>query len=472
MHMLTRRQFLSVASAAGFAAATTRSAPAATVKPPNVIFILADDLGWGDLRCYGSTVSQTPNLDRLANEGLRFTNFYVNSPVCSPTRTGFMTGRFPSALRVHAHIATPEQNDKRGVAQALDPNTVTLADCLKEAGYATGHFGKWHLGDVQPSEYGFDERKVYNLGGKSDWGEDKTFWRRSSELIADEAIRFIEKHREGPFFVNVWSHATHAPLDPSDEQMAPFHDAMRADRLVGKFTTPHEVYHAALAELDRNVGRILDKVDALGIADNTIVVFSSDNGPEDIHILTVAHSGIGSPGPFRGRKRSLYEGGVRTPFIVRWPGHTPANAIDETTVLSGVDFLQSIATMCGAKVPPGAVFDGEDMSATLTGTPRDRTKPLFWEFRYTIVGDAINMSPMMAVREGRWKLLMNPDRSRVELYDIPNDPVEVDNVAKENAPVVDALSKKLIGWHKSLPKGPVEPQAGAQTLPWPTASQR
>ncbi|NUM53573.1 MAG: sulfatase-like hydrolase/transferase [Candidatus Hydrogenedentes bacterium] len=467
--MLTRRQFLRSASAAGLAMAASNHTYAASARPPNVIFILADDLGWGDLRCYGSTVSQTPNLDGVARGGIRFANFYVNNPVCSPTRAAFMTGRFPSELGIHAHFATAEQNEKRGMPQALDPATPTLADTLKATGYATGHFGKWHLGDVPPSEYGFDERRVYNLGGKSDWGEDRSFWRRSSELIADEAIRFIEKHREGPFYINVWSHATHAPLDPSEEQMAPFHDARRSDRLTGKFTTPHEVYHAALAELDRNIGRILQKLDELGIADNTIVVFSSDNGPEDIHVLTTAHSGIGSAGPFRGRKRSLYEGGVRTPFIVRWPARTPANVVDERTVLSGVDFLQSIATLCGAKAPDNVPFAGEDMSAALTGSPRDRSKALYWERRFIVIGDPMHMSPMMAIREGRWKLLMNPDRSRIELYDIPNDPVEVDNTASDNPAIVEEMSRKLLAWHESLPKGPIEPRAGALSLPWPAA---
>lgn len=463
--MFTRRQFLSTLSAAGLAFAASRRASAAS-KPPNVIFILADDLGWGDLRCYGSKVAQTPNIDRIAKEGLRFANFYVNSPVCSPTRTGFMTGRFPSELRIHAHFAGADLNEKRGMPQALDPNTFTLADCLHNAGYATGHFGKWHLGDIPPAEYGFDERKVYAFGTTPDWGNDPTFWRRSSELIADEAIRFIEKHREGPFYVNVWTHATHAPLDPSPEQMAPF-DKFRSDRVTGTFTTPHEVFYGSLMEMDRNVGRILAKLDELGLAENTIVVFSSDNGPEDIHLGETAHSGVGSAGPFRGRKRSLYEGGVRTPFIVRWPGHTPANVIDENTVLSGVDFIQSIATLCGAKVPGDAQFDGEDMSAALTGTPRDRAKPLFWERRFTVIGDTVNMSPMLSIREGNWKLLINPDLSRIELYDIPHDPVEVDNVARENPDVVKKLSKKLLDWHNSLPQGPIDKNAGALAMPWP-----
>jgi len=206
------------------------------------------------------------------------------------------------------------------------------------------------------------------------------------------------------------------------------------------------------------------------LRENTIVVFSSDNGPEDIHISETAHSGAGSSGPFRGRKRSLYEGGVRTPFIARWPGHIPAGVVDAQTVLSGVDFLQSVTALCGVNVPKDLALDGEDMSAAWKGTQRARTKPLFWERRFTVIGDTIHMSPMMAMREGKWKLLMNPDRSRIELYDIPADPMEVDNLADANQGIVIKMSEHLLAWHAALPKSPIAPNAGAIAYPWPEAS--
>lgn len=435
-------------------------------RRPNVVFILADDLGWGDLACYGNTIAKTPNIDRLAKQGIRFSNFYVNGPVCSPTRVGFMTGRFPSCLRIHSHFATPELNAKRGMPQALDPAVTTIADCLKEAGYVTGHFGKWHMGDIDPKEYGFDEHRVFNRGGVSGWQGEPNFWRRSSELIADEAVRFVEAHRDEPFYVNVWSLHPHAPLDPSEEQMAPY-AKLQSDRVTGKFTTPFGVFYGCVTELDRHIGRLLDKLDELGLAENTIVLFSSDNGPEDIHLVETAHSGVGSAGPFRGRKRSLYEGGIRTPFIIRWPGRVPAGLVDNTTVLSGVDFLPSVCRLAGVAAPEGLQQDGEDMSPALLGKPRERRKSLLWERRFIVIGDPIHKSPMMAIREGRWKLLMNPDRSRVELYDIPNDPSEVDNVAEKHRGVVKRLSKRLMRWHASLPESPIEKEAGSNTYPWP-----
>lgn len=468
--MPTRRQFLhqSARSLAALATATAfKHSAAAASRPPNIVFILADDLGWGDLGCYGSKAAKTPNLDRLAAEGLRLGSFYVNSPVCSPTRTEFMTGRFPSALRIHAHFATPEQNEKRGMPQALDPNVVTLADILRERRYATGHFGKWHLGELSPREYGFDESRVYARGGTSDWDGVELFWRRSSELIADETLQFIDKHREQPFFVNMWTHATHAPLDPSTEHMAPFHN-FRTDRVSGTFTTPHAVYYGALAEMDRNIGRVLAKLDELGLRGDTIVVFSSDNGPEDIHISETAHSGVGSQGPFRGRKRSLYEGGVRTPFIVRRPGHIPAGRLDMQSVVSGVDFVQTICSLADINPPAELQQDGENRAHVLTGMPSARTKPLFWLKHFPVLGDAINMSPMLAIRDGDWKLLMNPDKRRIELYDIRNDPLEVDNRADANAELVQRLADKLLAWHATIPEAPADVRAGAVWYPWPS----
>lgn len=463
-----RRAFLRSAALTGFAmlAARGRASAAAAQRPPNVVFVLVDDLGWGDLGCYGSTIAKTPNIDQIAAEGLRFSSFYVNSPVCSPSRTGFMTGCFPSELEIHSHFAKPEQNAERGMPQALDPDTITLADCLKSAGYATGHFGKWHLGNIAPSEYGFDAYRVAAGGDIRGWEPSPDFWRCSSEWIMDAALEFIQKHRGEPFYVNIWTIQPHAPLDPSEEQMAPF-DRWKDERLTGTFTTPFGVFYGAVAEVDRQVGRLLDQLDALGLADNTILVFSSDNGPEDIHLAESAHSGVGSPGPFRGRKRSLYEGGIRTPFIIRWPGKVPAAGLDETTVLSGVDFLPSICGLLGVAAPDIAGRDGEDMSSVLLGQPRERTTPLFWERRFRVLGDAINMSPMMAIREGSWKLLMNPDHSRVELYDIPHDPMEVDNVAAQHPEVVERLTAKLLEWHNALPAGPIEPEAGALRMPWP-----
>jgi N-acetylgalactosamine-6-sulfatase len=219
--------------------------------------------------------------------------------------------------------------------------------------------------------------------------------------------------------------------------------------------------------VDTEVGRLMRKLDELNLADNTIVVFSSDNGPEDIHIRNASHCGVGSAGPFRGRKRSLYEGGVRVPFIVRWPAGMPGGRIDDTSVIGGVDFLPTICSLAGVDVPADVKPDGQDMSAALRGRPMERTRPLMWDWRYRIYGHVMHHSPRLAIRSGQWKLLMNPDRSRVELYDIPGDPREMNNLAKEHPDVVERLAGELLAWQKSLPESPIQADAGSNDYPWP-----
>jgi N-acetylgalactosamine-6-sulfatase len=455
---VTRRHFLQVASGAFGAAADSR---------PNFVFILCDDLGWGDLPCYGHQRIvahggwnvrgdlKTPAIGRLAAEGTRFTQFYVASAVCSPSRAAFLTGQFPARLGIHDYLASPDLNRKRGVADYLDPAVPTLARLLKSAGYATGHFGKWHLGvpgGPQPEQYGIDR---YHNG--LDLGRP-----RSSESIASHALQFIEEHR-GPFYVNLWLYDPHSPLHPTGEMMEPysqFGSGWKSQR------SAFEIYYAVLSFMDAQIGRILGRLDDLGIANNTVVVFSSDNGPESALIPFVSFYGAASSaGPFRGVKRSLYEGGVRTPFIVRWPGRTPAGKVDNGSVIGGVDLLPAFCRLAG--VPASAVTDGEDVSAALAGREHKRRRALFWENRFPVYGHVLDMSPMLAIRQGKWKLLMNPDRSRIELYDIPADPSEVTNRAAAQPAIVRDLSERLLAWQAGLPKGPVHPDAGTNRYPWP-----
>jgi len=436
-------------------------------RPPNFVFILADDWGWGDLGCYGHDLLKTPNLDRLAAQGTLFTQFYVNGPVCSPSRAAIMTGQFPSCHRVFAHFASPEENQKRDMPGWLDPSVVTLPRLLKERGYVTGHFGKWHLGSgradgtdaPEPSAYGVDDYRIF-VGNGPRW-DVPDFNSRSSELIVDEAVRFVEANKGKPFFVNVWLKDVHAVLDPTEEQMAAYPNLKGALR----------VYYSAATDADRQLGRLLGKLDELGLTENTVVVFTSDNGPEDIRIGNASHSGVGSPGPFRGRKRSLYEGGIRTPFMVRWPKVTPAGKVDGATVLSGVDMLPTLCALAGVQPPKDWKLDGEDMSGACKGSPEPRKKPLMWDFRYGVVGHVLNRSPMLAIRDGDWKLLMNPDRSRVELYDIPHDPSELKDLASERPKEVQRLSDALVKWFESLPKGKIWPEAGKADYPWPKPTE-
>jgi N-acetylgalactosamine-6-sulfatase len=392
----------------------------------------------------------------MAREGTRFTQFYVASAVCSPSRTGFLTGQFPARLGIHDYLADPELNAKRGVRDWLDPEVPSLTRLVKEAGYSTAHFGKWHLGSgpnaPRPERYGIDRFDACMKQGRV----------KSSESIADETIAFVEANRERPFFINAWLNDPHSPLHPTEEMMAPYKGLSPS---WGDNKGAMEVYYAVLTGMDRHIGRILDSLDRLQLSSNTIVIFSSDNGPESGLIPFVSHyGGAATAGPFRGIKRSLYEGGVRTPFLVRWPGRTPAGRVDNETVLAGVDLMPSLLKLAGVTSPP---CDGEDLSETWLGQRRPRTKPLMWENRYPVYGHVLDMSPMLAIRLGRWKLLMNPDRSRVELYDIPADPSEINNRADREPGVVRDLSARLLRWQSILPKGPVDPAAGKNSYAWP-----
>ena len=444
-------------------------APAAEAPKPNIIFILADDLGWGDLGCYGHPHINSPNLDRLAKQGTLFTQFYVNASVCSPSRCAFMTSHYPARHAIHGHYATHEQNRKRGMSNWLDSKVPNVASVLKTAGYATAHFGKWHLGGgvgaPEPGAYGIDDYRVV-VGNGPTWDlPPAELWPKSSALIVDEAIRFINANQARPFFLNVWMLLPHATLNPTDEQMRPYARFAVANGVPHKSAA--QIYYASVTDLDAQVGRLLDELDKLGLADQTLVLFSSDNGPEDIHIRNAGHSGIGSAGPFRGRKRSLYEGGVRMPFIARWPGHVPANRVDDTSVVAAVDFLPTLCRLTGITLPAETKPDGEDVSDILCGQARPRATPLFWEWRFGIVGEPFHRSPILAIREGDWKLLLNPDRSRVELYDIPRDPTQLSNTAKDHPEIVERLANKALAWQATLPKGPVEASAGKADYPWP-----
>lgn len=444
-------------------------------KRPNVIFILADDLGWGDLGCYGNKAIKTPNLDRLADEGTLFTQFYVAGSVCSPSRCGFLTGQYPARHRIHGHYASAEQNENRAMSQWLDPKTPTIASVLQANGYKTAIFGKWHLGDSPgapaPSDYGFDEHRTLvsvQPGWSLEERRERHFHNRTSQYFVDEAIRFVRNHREQPFFLEVCTMVPHATLDPPPESLKPYSRLSPSPRV--SLSAPH-IYYASVTDLDAQIGRLLDEVESLGLKDDTIVVFSSDNGPEDIFVLNAGHSGVGSPGPLRGRKRSLYEGGVRVPFLVRWPGHVPAGRVDRDSVIGGVDLLPTLGTLCGVPIPNFEVLDGESRSQAFLGQPSERTKPLHWEWRYRIAGHVWNHSPLLSIREGKWKLLFNPDGSRFELYDIPADPMEQNNLAETRQDVVKDLKQKGLAWQKSLPAGPMGPGAGQAQYPWPQGGE-
>ena len=416
---------------------------------PNIVFILADDLGGGDLGCYGGAISPTPQLDRLAKQGARFTRYYSASPICSPSRCGLITGQAPARWKITSFMQTRAGNRECEQADFLDPDAPSLPRVLQAAGYATAHIGKWHLGGgrdvVNPPKfaaYGYDlglgtyesPEPAAPLGLKTEpWGPDA---KREPQQVArhertrwmvDEALAFLQKHDGQPCFINLWFDDTHTPWVPADAED-------------GK---PRKNLAAVIAEMDRQIGRLMDAVPA-----NTLLIFASDNGP--LPSLKGART-VG----LRGSKLSLYEGGIRLPFIARWPGHIPAAYVDDTTVLHAVDMLPTLATLGGAKPPADYKGDGEDLSAALFGKPAARGNALFWEygrnetsFKYPAAPDR---SPNVAMREGQWKLLINADGTGAELYDILADPYEARNVATENPAIAQRMTAAALAWRKAMP---------------------
>lgn len=440
-------------------AATNAPMPTAP-KPgkPNVVVVLVDDFGWADPSCYGNTAVKTPNIDRMAAEGVRFTLGYVASPICSPSRCGIITGQFPARWKITSYLQTKAGNAACEMADFLDPAATSLPRILKEAGYATAHVGKWHLGggrDVANppkfAAYGYDlglgtyesPEPAPPLGLKTTpWGpqdklepqqvprHDRTRW------MVDQTVSFLKSNADKPCFVNLWIDDTHTPFVPSDAHLK----AARADG----DTDQRARYKAVLTETDRQIGRLLDGLKGT----NTLVLFLGDNGASPPFERERVK-------PLRGQKLSLYEGGVRVPFVAWWPG-TAKPGVNESTVISSLDFVPTLANVCGAKLPVGYAPDGEDMTAALRGEVGKRTKPLFWEYgrnpkSFAFPKDDRHKSPNLAVRDGDWKLLVNADGSGAELYDVAKDRGESKSVAADNPEIAKRLTETALKWRKSLP---------------------
>lgn len=441
-------------------------------QKPNVIFIFIDDMGFSDLSCFGNKEMQTPNIDKLAKQGIKFTNYYDNSPVCSPSRVAAITGTYPSRYKIYSYIDSREKNQQRGMADYLDSSAPTTAKLLKQAGYATAHFGKWHLGggrDVDdaplPSDYGIDEcltsfeglgdRLLYkndNLSAQSaKLGHGKITWiekHEESAILVDRSIDFIQRHQHQPFYLELWPDDVHDPYLPDSTWRKQF----------SYYANNHykQDFYAVLNNLDKQIGRLMDKLDAFHLSNNTLIILCSDNGPTDWPFYyKEGYWPPASADPYRGRKWSLYEGGIRTPFIARWPGKIKANASNDVDVISSIDFMPTILHMAGITSTP-ANIDGEDVSNALLNKSFQRKKPLYWEYGrndyFLKPGNPRFVSPKLAVRDGDWKLLMNDDGTQTELYNLKNDVAENNNVAANNDAVVKRLSAMLLQWRKTLPK--------------------
>jgi arylsulfatase A-like enzyme len=424
----------------------------AAAKPtkPNIVFILADDMGPGDLGCYGGQQSPTPRIDQFAKEGVRFTQYYSASPICSPSRTGLLTGMFPARWRITSYLQDRKGNRACGQADFLDPKAPSVAQALRAAGYATGHFGKWHMGggrDVTDAPkfaaYGFEEHAgtwespephPEITAGNWIWGpNDKVKrWNRTAFFV-DKALDFLDRHKGQPCFVQVWPDDVHTPWVPDDHSPAG--------------DTPAN-FHPVLCEMDKQLGRLFDGIRQLGLDERTLIIFASDNG------ALPTFQGARSAG-LRGSKLSLYEGGVRLPFIARWPGHVPTGRVDDETVFAAVDLLPTLCAISGAVLPDDAALDGEDRSAALWGKGVARSRALFWEygrnttaFKYPAGRDR---SPNLAVREGPWKLLINADGSGAELYNVVTDRAEEHDVAAQQSELTHRLRQAALTWRESLP---------------------
>lgn len=427
----------------------------------NILFIFADDWGWGDLSAHGHPYIKTPNIDRLANEGTDFHRFTVASCVCSPSRTAVMTGQFPGRHNIDGHFAWASQNAKRNMPDWLDYESTLLPRLLQQNGYATAHYGKWHLSNNMivdspiPTKYGYDEYGAFNCSGEQmPYYED-----------AANAIAFMEKAQaeNKPFFINLWVHEPHTPHHVLPKYQWAHRHLEKNDN----------IYAAILSHADERIGEVLDALDRMDLTNNTLVIFSSDNGParaagaSELKAYYDSATGAGFDiaaskgitGGRKGYKGALFEGGIGVPFIARWPGKIKAGVVDDVSLMSAVDLLPTFCEIAGVDLPDTYSPDGISQVATLKGKQYpSRTKALFW--KYSSPWPAQESRPdhwvTYAIVDQNWKLVANKDLSYVELYDIAADVYEKIDLKNEKSVIAKELVDKIRAWQKSLPEKPNE----------------
>ena len=465
-----------------------------SIDKPNFLFIFIDDMGFADPSCFGNPLVKTPHIDRLAKEGIKLTNFYVTSPICSASRTAVTTGQYQGRWGIHSYLHTRAANAARGMNNFLDASAPTTARKMKAAGYATGHFGKWHMGggrDVEdaplPQEYGFDEslvsfeglgdRLCFNKNGLKKaqaLGRGKiTLCERyeRTDIQVDYTIDFIRRNKDRPFYVRFFPNDVHAGHFPKEGEAEKY-----------KHLSDNHYdwdFFAVLQHMDEQIGRLIDELDKLGLREKTLIIFTSDNGPTDgAKKYLSGEKPAGYTGPYRGRKWSNYEGGIRMPFIASWPGTIPEGVEDDTSIMSSLDLSPTFCKFAGVSVEDS--LDGIDRGAVLLGKPSDRGKALFWQYGHphSVLkgGKEEHLSPTFAMREGRWKLLMNPDGSEAQLYDLEADEGETMNLFDARPERVASMAAQLgecateIGYDfdhsaKPAPPGPMKAVlAGNQLL--------
>jgi len=456
----TRRDFLKTAVLGGASLAVLPflSGCALCAKRPNIVLIYIDDLGWKDLGVMGSDYYQTPHIDRLASQGMIFTNAYANAPNCAPSRASLLTGQYTPRHGIYTvnSAARGKARDRKLVpipnAATLVPQAVTLAEVLKSLGYVSASIGKWHLGvdpETGPLGQGFD----LNIGGNRAGHPRSYFSPYHNSDLADapggeyltdrltaEALKFIDNHQDQPFFLYLTHYAVHTPLQAREELIAKY-------RGQGEGGQSNPIYAAMIESVDQSVGSILGRLDDLGLRDDTIVLFFSDNG---------GYGPATSMEPLRGAKGMLYEGGIRVPLIVRWPGKVEPGATCAAPVI-GTDLFPTFLDITGAPRPQEQPLDGESLAPLLTGRGTLDRDALFWHFPAYLEAYRGGRSqgpwrttPAGAIRQGDWKLIEFFEDGRLELYNLKEDIGEANNLAETRPGKAKALHERLKAWRRSV----------------------
>jgi arylsulfatase A-like enzyme len=459
------------------AALRAADAPAPAARPPNVVFILADDLGYTDVACFGSRYYETPHIDRMAAQGMRFTAGYTCGPNCQPTRAALMSGQYGPRTGVYTVGGIDRFNWQSRPLRPVDNVTklpldkVTVAQALKKAGYATAMFGKWHLGEDgehHPSRRGFDEA-IVSMGRHFDFETNpRTDYAKGTYLadfLTGKALDFIRRKKDGPFFLYLPHFAVHSPHQAKADWIQHFNPKPPA----GGHRDP--AYAGMIASVDESVGRVLALLDELKLGEGTLVIYSSDNGGVGGYEREGIRGGdITDNAPLKGGKGMLYEGGVRVPYIFRWPGRVaPGSVCDEP--INSVDLYPTLLEVAGAKADAGYTLDGTSYLGLLTGGAKVERKPLFWHFPgYLGAGaNTWRTTPAGAVRAGDWKLLEFFETGRRELYNLKDDLGEKNDLAAAQPEKVKGLHEMMLAWRKEVgapmprPKTAADEAAGKQT---------
>jgi len=435
---------------------------------PNIIFILADDMGWADLPVYGNGFNEAPHLTKMAADGMRFTDAYAACPVCSPTRASIMSGQYPAHVgvidfipghwRPYEEVTVPSNR-----TQFLPEEIITIGETMKEAGYSTGYFGKWHLGHEdrhQPWNQGFENVNVYRGGGFFDYAAKMSSplevvqGKVLSEALTDLSVNFIESNKEKPFFLYLAHYDVHVQLDADSALIQKY---LEKEKVKGY--PCNAVYAAMVEHVDNSVGRILDKLDELGLSENTLVVYFSDNGGlvsrfDKIPLLAKSKQQIyqgdtllyvaSSNAPLRAEKGTVYEGGIREPFIAKWPGKIEPGQLSHA-IVSSVDFYPTFAELAGIPLPETQEFDGESLIPVMAGKDSDPERAIFWH--YPVYHHDF---PASVIRQGEWKLIHYLHDNSRRLYNLAEDIGETTDLGKINPEKSDELYELLDQWRAQV----------------------